>query len=167
MAIDAAQKFRYFGGWGFILGDHGSGAWLGRGLLQACLLAHDGIRPGSPLTSDVMIEFKGGPARLVAFASRATPRDFGRYAPRVFAAAANGDHIALDLLKAGASGIEETLTAVIASGASRLCLLGGLAPLYPPFLSAPIHAHLVPAEGDALSGAVRLAVTHFVQEVEP
>ena len=37
---------RAIGGWGFLVGDQGSGARIGRDLLEETLLAHDGIRPG-------------------------------------------------------------------------------------------------------------------------
>ncbi|RUZ84640.1 BadF/BadG/BcrA/BcrD ATPase family protein, partial [Mesorhizobium sp. M7A.F.Ca.US.006.01.2.1] len=43
-------KSRAIGGWGFQVGDQGSGARIGRDLLEQTLLAYDGVREGSPLT---------------------------------------------------------------------------------------------------------------------
>ena len=37
-----AGAVRMIGGWGFQLGDHGSGAVMGRSLCARALLAHDG-----------------------------------------------------------------------------------------------------------------------------
>lgn len=160
-----AGKLRSFGGWGFIVADQGSGARLGQALLQECLLVSDGVRPGSDLTADVLKEFGDEPSRIVAFARYAAPSDFGRYSPKVFAAANSNDPIGVKILKAGAAAIDETLEAVIRDGGESICLLGGLSPFYPQWLSEAHRARLVSARSDALSGAVALAVSHFAQEV--
>ena len=161
----SAGHLRSFGGWGFIVADHGSGARLGHALLQECLLVSDGIRPGSDLTADVLADFGHEPSRLVAFARYAAPSDFGRYSPKVFAAANSNDPIGLKILKAGAAAIDETLDAVVRAGGERICLLGGLSPHYPKWLAEAHRSRLVTARGDALSGAVSLAVSRFGQEV--
>lgn len=158
-------KLRHFGGWGFVVADQGSGARLGQALLQECLLVSDGIRPGSNLTSEVLKEFGDEPSRIVAFARYAVPSDFGRYSPKVFAAANSNDPVGVKILKAGAASIDETLDAVIRAGGEAICLLGGLSPFYPQWLAAEHRARLVTARSDALSGAVALAVSHFTQEV--
>ncbi|MCB1444437.1 MAG: N-acetylglucosamine kinase [Rhizobiaceae bacterium] len=152
---------RSFGGWGFIVADQGSGARLGHALLQECLLASDGIRPGSPLTADVLAEFGDDPSRLVAFARYAAPSDFGRYSPRIFAAANSSDPVGLKVLRAGAAAIDETLDAMVRAGGERICLLGGLSAHYPVWLSEANRSRLVAARADALSGAVALAVSRF------
>ena len=160
-----AGNVRYFGGWGFIVADHGSGARLGHALLQECLLVSDGIRQGSALTADVLSEFGNDPSKLVAFARYAAPADFGRYSPRVFAAANANDPVGTRLLRAGAAAIDETLDVVVREGGEKICLLGGLAPFYPPWLSQAHQARLVEARTDALNGAVSLAVSRFRAEV--
>jgi glucosamine kinase len=160
-----AGKLRSFGGWGFVVADQGSGARLGHALLQECLLVSDGVRPGSDLTADVLKEFGDEPSRIVAFARYAAPSDFGRYSPKVFAAANSNDPVGVKILKAGAASIDETLEAVIRAGGETICLLGGLSPFYPQWLSEDHRARLVAAKSDALTGAVALAVSHFTQEV--
>ena len=42
------------GGWGFTLSDECIGALLGREVLRAALRAHDGVDPGSHLTSQIL-----------------------------------------------------------------------------------------------------------------
>jgi glucosamine kinase len=158
-------QLQSFGGWGFIVADQGSGARLGHALLQECLLVSDGIRPGSDLTSDILADFGHVPSRLVAFARYAAPSDFGRYSPRIFAAANSNDPVGLRILKQGAAAIDETLDAVVRAGGERICLLGGLSRHYPKWLSEEHRARLVEARADALSGAVSLAVSRFGQEV--
>ena len=160
-----AGELHSFGGWGFIVADQGSGARLGHALLQECLLVSDGIRPGSDLTSDVLADFGHEPSRLVAFARYAAPSDFGRYSPKIFAAANSNDPVGLRILKEGAAAIDETLDAVVRAGGERICLLGGLSPHYPKWLAEKHRARLVEARADALSGAVSLAVSRFGQEV--
>jgi glucosamine kinase len=160
-----AGKLRSFGGWGFVVADQGSGARLGHALLQECLLVSDGVRPGSDLTADILTEFGGEPSRIVAFARYAAPSDFGRYSPKIFDAANSNDPVGVKLLRAGAAAIDETLDAVVRAGAQSICLLGGLSPHYPKWLSDANRSRLVSARADALSGAVALAVSRFTQEV--
>ena len=53
--------------------------------------------------------------------------------------------------------IDALATRLIAIGAHRLALVGGLAAHMEPWVSPPTRAHLVPAVGDALDGALQLA----------
>ena len=156
----------YIGGWGFKVGDLGSGGRLGHALLQESLLSYDGIRPTSPLTHEVMTEFNDDPRDVVEFARLAHPGEFGRYAPKVFAYADRGDPVALTLLKASAQTIDEALDAVVARGSRRICLLGGLAPLYRPWLAERHQPLFAEPEADALTGSVALAAKRFVADAE-
>jgi glucosamine kinase len=54
------ERISKAGGWGFIVGDLGSGARLARALLQETLLAHDGIVAHTPLSRAIMAEFGDG-----------------------------------------------------------------------------------------------------------
>lgn len=153
---------RYIGGWGFTVGDLGGGARLGHALLQEALLAHDGVHPRSGITDAVLDEFKGDPRGIVEFARLSKPGDFGRFAPLIFDHARRGDRHALAIVEAAATSVNESLDAVMKlAGAPRLCLLGGLAPLYPEWLSQKHRAILVEAEADALTGAVALAAKGY------
>ena len=159
-------KVTYTGGWGFRVGDLGAGARLGQALLQECLLVYDGIHRGTSLTKAVLESFSGDPTRITAFAHKAVPGDFGRYAPQIFKAAEEGDTIAVAILRQAASYVDEALDVALATGENRICLLGGLAPFYPAWLAGRHQVRLVEAKGDALSGAVSLAVSSFVGEVQ-
>ncbi|MQW85387.1 N-acetylglucosamine kinase [Sinorhizobium saheli] len=155
------DKVRYIGGWGFTVGDHGSGARIGHALLQESLLAFDGIHESSAVTQSVLAEFNNDPRDLVDFARLAKPGEFGRYAPRVFDCAGRGDPVALRLLKAAATTVDEALDVVVARGSRTICLLGGLAALYRPWLAERHQPLFVEAEADALTGAVALAAVRF------
>ena len=155
---------RYIGGWGFTVGDLGGGARLGHALLQEALLAHDGVHPRSSVTDAVLEEFKGDPRGIVEFARLSKPGDFGRFAPVLFDHAGRGDAQALAIVKTGATAVNESLDAILKlAGAPRLCLLGGLAPLYPQWLSETHRSILTEAEADALTGAVALAAKGYAQ----
>ena len=93
-----AGHIRYIGGWGFQIGDLGSGARLGHALLQESVLAFDAIHPSSPLTDAVMSEFGADPRNVVEFARLARPGEFARLAPKVFEFAARRDPVAICLL---------------------------------------------------------------------
>ena len=153
-----AGVVRTLGGWGFQVGDQGSGARLGHALLQESLLAFDSMRPGSALTDAILAEFNDDPGAIVTFARAAQPADYGRFAPRVFAALDAGDTVASDLVSAAARQIDQALDAAAGEGATPLCLLGGLSQAYRPHLAERHRRRLVPALADALSGAVALCV---------
>jgi len=154
------------GGWGFQVSDLGSGARLGHAALQECLLAHDNVRPMTPLSAELLAEFGNDPEQVVGFARKASPGDFGRYAPRVFFAAERGDETALRILHAAAGEVDAALDAValVMRGEGRLCLLGGLAALYPPYLAERHRNRVSESLADALTGAVSLAVAELVAE---
>ena len=86
-------RLSYAGGWGLTLGDECGGAWLGRELLRAVLMAHDGLLEGSPLSAQVTSNIGNGPDGIVMFAATATPADFAELAPVLFEAHESGDSL--------------------------------------------------------------------------
>ncbi|WP_296744482.1 N-acetylglucosamine kinase [Mesorhizobium sp.] len=154
-------KSRAIGGWGFQVGDQGSGARIGRDLLEQTLLAYDGIRPGSPLTETMLGVFRNNPEDVVEFTTNAKPGDFGGFAPKVFEHAAKGDIVANWILDKAVADVEASLGALDLADDAPLCLLGGLAPLYAPRLSARYQALLKSPLDDALGGAVQMAARIF------
>jgi len=154
-------RTRSVGGWGFLVGDQGSGARIGRDLLEETLLAFDAIRPASDLTRSLLKVFRDNPRDVVEFTTTAKPGDFGGFAPMVFDHADKGDAVADFILKRAVDDIEKSLGVLELRDGEALCLLGGLAPLYAPRLSPLFQARLRPAAQDALGGAVALAVRRF------
>lgn len=154
---------RAIGGWGFQVGDQGSGARIGRDLLEQTLLAHDGVRPGSPLTDSMMATFRNNPEDVVEFTTNAKPGDFGGFAPKVFEHAGKGDAVANWIVDKAVGDVEASLDALDLSHDAPLCLLGGLAPLYAPRLSQRYQALLKAPLDDALGGAVQMAARIFAK----
>jgi glucosamine kinase len=80
------------GGWGPVIGDEGSGAWLGRKALQVIAAAHDGREPETALTGAVLTALElDDVASIIAWAASATPADMATLAPAVLSAAEVGD----------------------------------------------------------------------------
>lgn len=153
--VQRGGAIRMIGGWGFLLGDQGSGARIGRALLERALLAHDGLAPPSPLLSAVLAE-SGGPAGLVAWSRSAVPADYARLVPRILDAAGTDPAAAAVLAEADAA-IAGAIDRLMADGPLPLCFLGGLgrafaarlAPRYPGLIREP--------RGTGLDGALALA----------
>lgn len=151
------------GGWGFALGDLGSGARIGQAAMQEAILAHDGIRSPSPLSRALLHEFGGEPSSMVDFAATAQPADFAARAGQVFAHAENGDAAGLRVIRLAAHAVDEALDRLYALGGPLpLCLVGGLSTHYGPWLAERHRARLRPARGDGLDGAVALARQRFI-----
>jgi glucosamine kinase len=149
-------------GWGYHLGDLGSGARLGQMALQESLLAHDGISARTELTQALLEEFEFDPRKMVAFSQSAKPGDYGRYAPLVFEFGAHGDKAALSILEQSARFIDRSLDRMSeVTHGGRLCLLGGLSTLYAQYLAPRHQQRLVQPAQDALAGSIALAKAAF------
>ncbi|MDJ0342953.1 BadF/BadG/BcrA/BcrD ATPase family protein [Streptomyces sp. H10-C2] len=154
-------------GWGHLLGDAGSGAWIGRAGLESALRAHDGRAGGSAAllgrAEALFGPVAGLPAQLYPRADR--PAVLASFAPEV-ARCAGADPVAADILRQAARHILETAAAARpAAGRCRTALTGGLFKMGEPLLGplrelAPEvfpEAEFVAADGDPLLGALRIA----------
>ncbi|MEJ2036929.1 MAG: BadF/BadG/BcrA/BcrD ATPase family protein [Maritimibacter sp.] len=164
LARQQGGEITLLGGWGFPLGDEASGADLGRGLLRRILHGIDGLAAPTALTNDVLAELGGSAADIVAFASGGTPTDFARLAPKVVAAATAGDAAGRALMDEGAAYIMRAAGSLGWVPGEPLCLIGGLAPHYAPFLPQTAADSLVERKGTALDGALELAARRVKSE---
>lgn len=150
-AIQQAGKVRQIGGWGFWLGDEGSGAVLGRSLLARALRALDGVHDMTPLLRLVLDHFET-PDRLVAFSLSAKPADYAAWAPRLFN---NPDPAAAAIVAQACADVRATIAALQPDPALPVTFIGGLgatfAGLIPDWPQRP-------AQGTALDGALMLAL---------
>jgi glucosamine kinase len=145
------------GGWGLPISDEGSGAWIGRETLRFVLSAYDGRISWTKLLSAVFEQFNSDPHDIVAWTSRASPRDFGIFAPAVVDHAAHGDDLAVELLRLAATHVDAIAMRLIQLGVPRLSLAGGLAPCLECLLPATTRRRIQPPLGDPLDGAFLLA----------
>jgi glucosamine kinase len=145
------------GGWGFALGDHGSGAWLGHHAVRRAALAIDGLLQPTPLIEDVLSQVGRTRFDLSRWSEKAKPKDYGQMAPLVFECAARGDVHGMTIVIEGAAAISSLGRALLARGAGKICLLGGLSQVYPPYLDADVKKSLVEPIADAMDGAIMMA----------
>ncbi|MGX1882969.1 N-acetylglucosamine kinase [Streptomyces sp. NPDC055287] len=166
------SHWRRADGWGQLLGDCGGGAWIGRAGLEAAMRAHDGRRGGSPaLLARVETVFGPAPELPGLLYPRADrPAVLASFAPEVArcATAAPADPVAAAILREAALHIADAAVAVCPpAGDCEIALTGGLFAMGDPLL-VPLraalaerlpHARTVPAAGDPLAGAVRVAAS--------
>jgi glucosamine kinase len=145
------------GGYGFPISDEGSGAALGLSAIRHALRALDGRTRPSPLSQAITKEFDNAIPKVIAWMDEASPGDYARFAPLVMDYAENGDEIALSIVRDAALHIERFIETIIARGAPRCVLMGGLAEPMKPWLRQRIVAQLDEPLGDALDGALILA----------
>jgi glucosamine kinase len=149
-----AGKETIIGGRGFVLGDDGSAARIGLQALRAAVLAFDRLGPASGLTQEVLGEFGSDPVAMLRWSRDAKPGDFGAFSPRVFDRAAAGDPIALAIVGEAARAVEALTRVVVALGAERVALVGGVGEALRPYFDPDIAARLKPPLYDPTDGAI-------------
>lgn len=144
--------YSQIGGWGFHLGDEGSGAVLGRMRLAATLRGVDGIAPLTPLGRATLADL-GGAAALPGFAKDARPADYARLAPALFEAP--DDPMAAAVLNTAAEDIAALIERLQEGSPLPVTWTGGLGPLWATRIGQrwPERAPC----GTALDGAMALA----------
>jgi glucosamine kinase len=156
LALVGGQR-HWIGGFGFPLGDQGSGAIIGRGALRRAALSLDNLIPSSPLLAEILDEFKCDRDVFADWARHALPRDYARFSPRIFAAAALGDRYGLELVQDAARAIARLATELLARGAPRIALVGGLAKPLAAYLPPELKPSLTEPKRDPLDGAIMMA----------
>ena len=149
-------KETIIGGRGFALGDDGSGSHIGLDAMRSAMRAFDGLQPASALTDDIVAHFGGDPVAMMNWALAAKPGDFGAFAPRVFEHAGAHDPIALGIVNAASRAIGNLIGGVVALGAERVALVGGVGDAMRPYFEAALAARLSPPLYDPTDGAILL-----------
>jgi N-acetylglucosamine kinase-like BadF-type ATPase len=98
------------GGYGHLVSDEGGGFWIGRAAVSACLHALDGLAPPTSLSDSV--PHAAGQHSLSdvvgwLYGGRDPVRRLARLAPLVTHAAAEGDLVALDILRQAARALAD------------------------------------------------------------
>ena len=145
------------GGWGFELGDHGSGAWTGHHAVRRAALAIDGLLQPTPLIDAVLAKVGNTRFELSRWSEQATPKDYGQMAPMVFEAASKGDVVGMTIVNEGSRAISNLARDLLSRGAGHICLLGGLKGVYQPYLDADVKRALIMPLADAMDGAIMMA----------
>lgn len=144
-------EIRQIGGRGLILGDEGSGAWMGRAALAAALRAEDGHAPLTPFLADLIADH-GDSLGVIAFARGATPADFAALAPRILTA---DDPAARAIVTDATAEIAAAIDLLQDGKSLPVVFLGGLGPAFRSRLAG--RWPLAEPRGTALDGALMLA----------
>lgn len=167
LGTDHDDRWAQADGWGYILGDHGGGAWIGARGLQLALLARDDRPGGSGALLDRAMARYGADDTLVGavYNSPSPARELAQFAPEVAAAARDGDEQAAEIWRAAGQHLAEAAVSVcrtippVISWGGRLFDAGPL--LLQPFAET-VHvlrpdAEIVAPAGAAVDGALALA----------
>jgi N-acetylglucosamine kinase-like BadF-type ATPase len=165
------------GGWGYVLGDEGSGYWIGRLALRAVVRHADGRGRATSLTPQLLGHF--GVARASelihkVYHDELNPRSIAGVARYVQHARDDGDTIATSILNHAVEELMAAATAVmtrleLAAEPFTFVLAGGMFRAVPWLgdqmqLRLPALAHLStvkPLDEEPALGAVRLAVAEL------
>ena len=169
LMLDGQGHQRAAGGWGYLLGDAGSGYTLAREGLLAVINAVEGVGPATPLTEDALAYFGAdAPRGLIdrIYAPEATTAWIAGFARHVLAHAHEGEETARAILERNMARLARSAAQLISSApeAARVGLYGGIfghselarslfagalqrfspgaevcSPDYPPELGALIH----------------------------
>ena len=148
-------------GWGAEVSDEAGGQRMGREALRRTLWAFDGRADKTALSTAILDRFGGDPARVVRFASRATPAVYAEFAPLVFQYASARDPLAVTLVQEAAEAAVAIVDRLAAAGASAISLVGGLAEPLLPWLPPRIRDLVTEPQSDALDGSILMARRAF------
>ena len=144
-------RLQKLSGWGFPVGDRGSGAWLGWRAIGDWLETRDGYgeRAESLIWPKLEATLGHTTGDILGWLKTARPAEFASLAPLVIEAAERGDAEGRALLDQAAAHHCRLAAAMTPSAAEKLVLAGGLAPVFRQALEQVL--------GDALAGAGRTA----------
>lgn len=147
-----STKTLRLGGYGWKLGDVGSGLSLGQQGIRKAMESWEGIEPYTLLVHKCLEFFAVSSIQDVLeqlYRPSFAMRQLADFAPEVFSAANRGDHVADQLLQAEAEKIMRNFNALMTAlhiDSPTMGLSGGLARLWQPYL-----ARLVPRENPLMS----------------
>jgi N-acetylglucosamine kinase-like BadF-type ATPase len=177
---NAAGEIARSGGWGWHVGDEGSGFWIGERAMRAALKASDGRGPETMLRDAMLSHFRLG--RVQELVARVYDREYPRHEVSLFSlevarAALAGDSVAAHILEDAAR--ELVLAAesvvrrlrlgsydydVILSGGTFQALAELERTVAGRLAAAGAAAHVFTLEAEPAVGAVRLALEALAEE---
>lgn len=122
---------RVAGGWGYLLGDYGSGYALAHDGLLAVIDASEGVGPDTAIFADALHYFDAAAPRLLIdriYAPDTMPADIAGFARHVLARAQENDAVAYEIVSRNMQRLALSAAKLIASApeANRVGLYGGI-----------------------------------------
>ncbi|GHF83423.1 BadF/BadG/BcrA/BcrD ATPase family protein [Thalassotalea marina] len=155
LAVDGQSTLK--GGWGFTVGDEGSGAKLGVLIIQSVLSeleTQDEVM--SALTQAVCQKISQRRDKLIEWSTLAKPIDFADLAPLVFEQV-DTCSLAKTVLAQHVKNVENLIEKTRGNYQLPVVLLGGLAQPTMPYLNPLIQELIMSPKGNSLDGACFLA----------
>jgi glucosamine kinase len=149
------------GGYGAEVSDEAGGQRIGREALRRALWAFDGRVDKTELSAAILERFEWEPARVVCFASSATPADYAELAPLVLEYASTKDPIAVGIIQEAADAAARIIERLKDAGSPAITLIGGLAEPLSEWLPSHVRSVLSAAQSDSLDGAILMARRTF------
>jgi glucosamine kinase len=144
-------------GWGSEVSDEAGGQRMGREALRRALWAFDGRAEKTALSTAILDRFGGDPAKIVRFASRATPALYAELAPLVLQYASAQDPLAVTLVQETAEAAVTMINRLVDVGSPAISLVGGLAEPLMPWLPPRIRNLITEPQSDPLDGGILMA----------
>lgn len=144
---------RMTGGWGWQIGDEGSGAWLGQQAMKLAQAAYDSRAGAGPLVQSVWRQAGTTREDLLGFCATAGQGGYASLAPLVFEHEAD-DPAAVALLDEAARALDALAAAVHPT--LPLALAGSIALRLAERLGPALQSRRVEPQGDAAAGALWL-----------
>lgn len=161
-----AEQQSLFSAQGFPLGDKGSGAWLGWQAVSATLDSLDGLIAPTELTQSICRNLGVSTnTDLISCCIGYKAADYAILAPLVLRHQQLGDPHAIDITDRALYYIQSLLHRLQRTGAERIAMIGGLAPLLAALLPVELQQQLSPVLGPPEVGAVVLARQLFAEKI--
>ncbi|AVV83369.1 ATPase [Shewanella putrefaciens] len=150
------------GGYGFALGDKGSGAWLGLKAAEHVLLALDGFAVPTRLTDMLLNEFGVTDALgIVENLAGKSSSCYAALARSVLDCANEGDAVATAIVQEGADYISDMARKLFSLNPVRFSMIGGLAEPLQAWLGADVVAKISETLAPPELGAMYFAQQEF------
>ncbi len=155
------NKMRYLGGHGFLLGDIGSGAWLGKKAVSWYLQALETPCGETTLFQSLQTILGTNISEIIEHYGQATAVTFGHLVPAILQAQ-SASSLVDNWLDEGAHYFAKLLTFHV-KGTLPIYIDGGLGQTYAPRLQAILNRPIHKPEADAVHGAYFAAVKYSQQ----
>ncbi|HEY1090202.1 MAG TPA: BadF/BadG/BcrA/BcrD ATPase family protein [Burkholderiaceae bacterium] len=143
------------GGWGWIIGDEGSGAWLGQKAMRHAQQVFDGRAPTGTLAEAVFAVAGHERSSLIAWCAAAGQHGYAKLAPLVFAEASR-DAVAQAFVDEAVAELERLAEALDPTHELPMALCGSVAIALRERFAPALRARCVEPQGDSANGALLL-----------
>lgn len=149
------------GGHGFLLGDQGSGAWIGKQAVTISLLELDGFSEEHGLAQHVLEHYKcNNQSDLVSLLNKALPAKFATIAPTIIELSQESLPQAKTIVNQATIYINKLISIVASHNPQRISIIGGLANALGPLLSAESQRILSTSKLSPEQGAILFCKHH-------